>query len=181
MKLLWTFGLLCVLSQNNVYSNNINYNTSAECRNQNQPLNENDTLCGEKNNTLLKCLAERVCIPCPRGQLNCPDGGHWTSVCLFRPSENHQEFFYNYTTYHCKVIGDFGPANCSLKSNPSVSFVAECNYTFYICKQRSTKCYDNFENQLKGTGLKTNAHCKYFRSSMNIRSHHECLSQGPRQ
>ena len=146
MKLLWTFGLLCVLSPNNVYSDNINFNTSTECRNQNQPLNENDTLCGEKNKTVLKCL---------RGRLNClDDGQHWTSVCLFRPSN-----YTSNTNYDCKVMGDFGPANCTLKSNASISFVAECNYIVYNCKQHANICHDNITNQLKGTGLNTNAWC----------------------
>jgi len=118
---------------------------STECPNQNQLHQMNDTLCGVTNITVLKCHERRV---------HCESDGHWTSVCLFIPSEDtglKQDFLANYrSSYNCEVTKDFVHANCTSKMNSKLNFLAACNYTFYFCKNNPIFCLENFARELEG-------------------------------
>ena len=105
----------------------------------------NDTLCGVANKTILECHASRVTCENLKGQ-------HWTSVCLFSPSDNvRQNFLANYENYTCQVVDNFGSANCTSELNPTFNFISACNFTFYFCEEGdSYKCLSSFSSVLEG-------------------------------
>ena len=146
-KMKTLFLMLCLvhfISQNKLYAEEFNFVTNAECPNRNRLHPANDTLCGVTNTTVLKCHASRV---------RCQGRGHWTSVCLFLPSENprlERDFLENYRSYRCVVTSDFVHANCSSTVNSRLNFIAACNYTFYFCRSDTISCLENFARELEG-------------------------------